>query len=58
MHENEQGEMVVCEWLRMYDPDFYCVGIFKLVPRWDRCICVLGNCVENEDAINELHLTL
>jgi len=42
----------------MYDPDFYCVGIFKLVPRWDRCICVLGNCVENEDAINELHLTL
>jgi hypothetical protein len=35
--------MAVREWLRMQEPDFYRDEIFKLLPRWDKCIRVLGN---------------
>jgi hypothetical protein len=45
-HNNEEVEMAVGEWLRMQEPDFYRDGIFKLVPRWDKCISVLGDRVE------------
>jgi hypothetical protein len=45
-HNNEEVEMVAGEWLRMQEPDFYRDGIFKLVPRWDKCINVLGDYVE------------
>jgi hypothetical protein len=38
-------KMAVYEWLRMQEPDFYRDGIFKLVPRWDKCILVLGDYV-------------
>ena len=38
---HEEVEMAIREWLQMKKPDFYCFGIFKLVPRWDmnRCAC-------------------
>jgi hypothetical protein len=45
-HNNEEVEMAVGERLRMQEPDFYRDGIFKLVPRWDKCISVLGDYVE------------
>jgi hypothetical protein len=42
-HCNAEVEMAVGEWLGMQQPDFYRDGIFKLVPRWDKCIGVLGH---------------
>jgi hypothetical protein len=30
----------------MREPDFYGDGIFKLMPRWEKCINELGNYVE------------
>jgi hypothetical protein len=45
-HNNEEVEMAVGEWLRMQEPDFYRDGIFKLVPKWDKCINVLGDYAE------------
>jgi hypothetical protein len=38
--------MAVRERLRMQQPDPYRDGIFKFVPRWDKCINVLGDYVE------------
>jgi hypothetical protein len=38
--------MAVGEWLQMQDPDFFCDGIFKLVPRCVKVINVLGDYVE------------
>jgi hypothetical protein len=32
----------------MQEPDFYSDGIFKLVPRWDKCINVLGDYTEKD----------
>jgi hypothetical protein len=43
---NEEVEMVVGDWLRMQEPDFYSDGIIKPVPKWDKCINVLGDYVE------------
>jgi hypothetical protein len=34
----------------MQDPDFYRDGILKLVPRWNKCIDVLGDLITNNDA--------
>jgi hypothetical protein len=45
-HNNEEVEMAVREWLWMQEHDLYRNGIFKLVPRWDKCINVLGDYVE------------
>jgi hypothetical protein len=45
-HSNEEAEMAVRGLLRMQRPDFYRDGIFKLVPRWEKCINVLGDYVE------------
>jgi hypothetical protein len=42
-HSNEEVQMAVREWLRVQEPDFYSDGVFKLVPRWDKCISVLGD---------------
>jgi hypothetical protein len=43
---NEEVAAGIREWLRMQEPAFCLVGSFKLVPRWDECIYVLGNHVE------------
>jgi hypothetical protein len=43
---SEEVEMAVSEWLRMQEPNFFGDGIFKLMPRWDKCITVLGDYVE------------
>jgi hypothetical protein len=32
-HSNEKVEMAIREWLQKQEPNFYCDGIFKLVPR-------------------------
>ena len=40
-HSNEEFEIAVCEWVQMHKPDFYCDGIFKLVPKWGKCINTL-----------------
>ena len=35
LHNNEEVETIVREWLRMRElPEFYREGIFKDVPRW------------------------
>jgi hypothetical protein len=39
-------EMAVHELLQMQELDFYCVEIFKLVPRWYKGINVIGDYVE------------
>jgi hypothetical protein len=39
-------EMAVGEWLQIKEPNFYCDRIFKLMPRWDKCINVLRDYVE------------
>jgi hypothetical protein len=44
-HNNQEVEMAVGEWLLMQEPDFYGDGMFNLVPRWDKCIIVLADCV-------------
>jgi hypothetical protein len=38
-------EMVVRERVEVQGPDFYCGGIFKLVPRWYKCSVVPGDYV-------------
>jgi hypothetical protein len=43
---NEEVAVGIREWLRMQEPAVYLIGSFKLVPRWDECIHVLGNYVE------------
>jgi hypothetical protein len=45
--------MVVREFLRMQKQHFYLGGNFEFVPRWDKCISLLGNCVEETDASRE-----
>jgi hypothetical protein len=46
LHNNEEVEIAVCEWLLMQEPDFYHKGILNLMPRWEKCIDVLGYHVE------------
>jgi hypothetical protein len=43
----EEDEVVVDELLRMPEPDFYDNATFKLLPRWGKCINVLGVYVVN-----------
>jgi hypothetical protein len=38
--------MAVGEWLQMQEPDFYCSGIVKLMPRWDKRVNVRKDYVE------------
>jgi hypothetical protein len=40
--QNDEVEMAFHEWLCMQEPDFYDDKFFKLVPRWNKCINVLG----------------
>jgi hypothetical protein len=42
-HNNEGVEVARREGLRMRPSDFYDDSVFKLVPRWGRCISVLGD---------------
>jgi hypothetical protein len=39
-------EIAASEWLGMRHPDLDIDGIFKIVPRWDKHISVLGDYVE------------
>jgi hypothetical protein len=41
-------EEAVDEWLQMQEPDFYHKRIFTLMPRWNKCINVLGDYGEKE----------
>jgi hypothetical protein len=41
-HNNEEIEMVIHEGLQMQMPDFYSERIFKLKPKLEKCITVLG----------------
>jgi hypothetical protein len=45
-HNNEEVEMSVGELFRTQETDFYRDEIIKLLPRWDKCINVLGDYVE------------
>jgi hypothetical protein len=38
--------MAALEWLRMQEPDFCRDGTLKLVPRWEKCLGILGDYVE------------
>jgi hypothetical protein len=33
LHNNEEVEVALHEWLQMHDPHFYCTGIFKLMAK-------------------------
>jgi hypothetical protein len=39
-------EMVVFELLQVREPNFYCNGIFQVVPEWDKYIDMYGNYIE------------
>jgi hypothetical protein len=39
----KKWEWLFVSGLQMQDPDFYCDRIFKLMPRWDKCIDMLGD---------------
>jgi hypothetical protein len=43
---NEEVDMTVREWLRKQEPYFYGDGIFKLVPKWNKCTNVIGDYAE------------
>jgi hypothetical protein len=47
----DHGEVKVAlhQWLWIQGPDFCCDGIFKLVPGWEKCISVPGDCAKNND---------
>jgi hypothetical protein len=45
--------MAVCKSLQTQEPDFYRDGIFKLVPKWDKCIIVPRDYVENNYTLVE-----
>jgi hypothetical protein len=53
LHEDEEVEMAVGDWLRMQEPDFYSDGIFKLVPRWDNASMCSGIMMKNNDTSAE-----
>jgi len=38
--------MAIREWLWKQEPVWYCDGMFKLVPWWDKRTKVLGVCVQ------------
>jgi hypothetical protein len=38
--------MTVRAWMWIKQHSIYCNGIFKLVPKWNKCIEVSGNCTE------------
>jgi hypothetical protein len=44
-HSNEELEMVLVKVCGCKS-DFYRDRVFKAVPGWDKCINVLGDCVE------------
>jgi hypothetical protein len=39
-HNTQEMEMALHEWLQMQEPNFHCNRIFKLVPRWNKCMQV------------------
>jgi hypothetical protein len=45
-HNNEEVEVAVRESLRMQEPDISRDGTVKLVPRRDKRITALGDCVD------------
>jgi pentatricopeptide repeat protein len=51
-YKNGEMEMAVSAWLRMQESDFYCNGIFKVVPRCNKCS--LQILLKNIDASVEL----
>jgi hypothetical protein len=48
-----KGKMALYEWMRMQGPYVYGKGIFNLMSRWNKCINVFWDYVENND--NSLH---
>ena len=59
-YSNERVEIIVHEWLWMKEPDFCHDGIFKLMPRWVKYICVPRDYFEEWcylNGLNELYLT-
>jgi hypothetical protein len=48
LRTNMEVEMVVCDWLRMQEPEFYGKR-FKLVPRWGNVLLCLGTMMNNND---------
>jgi hypothetical protein len=44
--DGEEVETEMRKWLRQQSKDFYAVGFYALVKRWDKCINVGGGYVE------------
>jgi hypothetical protein len=47
-YNSEEVNVAVSEWLRMKEPDLHSDGVFKQVPRWEKCIFVLEDHVEKQ----------
>ena len=47
MHNSEEVEMAVSEWLRVKESDSYRSGISEPVLSWVKCCNVLWNCAEH-----------
>ena len=50
---NTEKELGVHELLWKQELYFYCSWIFKNMPRWDRCITVLGDCAESANILEQ-----
>jgi len=53
-------EMAVLEQMQMQQSDFYHVGTYKHMPRLDKYINVLGDCVDKQyfSELNVIHFML
>jgi hypothetical protein len=58
MSHNEEMEVAVCKWSVMPDPDFCCKEMFKITPRWDKNIEVLGDVFEEYWCVTGMGLHL
>jgi hypothetical protein len=45
-HSNNKLEMAVREWVHTQEPEFSTIEFFRLVPRWDKYICVIGESIK------------
>jgi hypothetical protein len=49
LHSHEEVEMVLCEWLQMYDLSFHHYEAFKLLPAWYKYISDVRDMLKNSD---------
>jgi hypothetical protein len=53
-HNNEEVEMVVCEWFQIQGPDFFSDEIFKVMPTRENSLVCFGMMAESNSTFTEL----